>query len=93
MKLSENELDVLQALWNCNFGDGEYIECWSDCIMETTKIAKGLQISNAVMNLQKKNLVKSMGMGNDSTVLVTKEGIEIIKSKIKSGEIISKVHR
>ena len=79
MQLSINEKDVLNALWECDYRDGEYINCWALEIHRTCKVAKGKTISATVKHLKDKGLVTCEDEGELAVVIVTKSGIEAIK--------------
>lgn len=77
INLTELEKEVLEGINNSEYGSelGDQIWSWSiNCSISGTKT-----ISGVVSSLSKKDLVISNEDGSDSTVSLTKYGIEICK--------------
>ena len=79
MNITEKELDVLQAIKNSNFSDGDRLNCWSSCIHEKTKIVKGKAIAGIVASLKKKELITIEDENtSDACCYITIKGKEIL---------------
>ena len=76
MKLTELEKDVIRSIAENQYDDFPDSEIWSFAISYETKITKDNQISGVVASLVKKELVISGDYCNDSTIKLTKKGVE-----------------
>lgn len=75
MKLTELEKDVIIAIAKNEYSDNPGDPVWTFIIEDNTDL-HSKQISGVVSSLTKKGLVDSNDEGKDSTVWLTKNGVE-----------------
>ena len=81
VQLTENELLVLTAIDESEYGDGLADHVWAFTIADNSPL-RGKTISGTVSSLVKKNLVNCSGWGNDASIGINPEGIAAYKAAI-----------
>jgi|TARA_R110001606_G_scaffold151568_2_gene292072 hypothetical protein len=83
--LTENELEVLKAIDNSEYGDflTDDIYAWS--IADNIQNVTIGSVAGIVSSLNKKGLIVSRGTGDDAGVRITNEGVKVYVDKV--GEV------
>ena len=83
--LTENELEVLKAIDNSEYGDflTDDIYAWS--IADNIQHVNTGSIAGIVSSLNKKGLVVSRGLGDDAGVRITNDGVKVYVEEV--GEV------
>ena len=76
--ITELEFDVLKAVWDCDYRDGDNVICYSSEIYHTCEKAKGKQISACVKNLIDKGFLKPY---DDDCVELTDAGRAVLRER------------
>jgi hypothetical protein len=76
MKLTPNEVRVLQAIDASEYGDNLLDSVWSFTIADHSDLAPR-SIGGIVSSLSKKGITKSSGYGNEETIRLTPYGVGV----------------
>ena len=83
MNITPNELEVINAINDSEYGDLITDEIWTWSIADNVKTLKGKEISVTVSSLLKKDLVHSYGWGEEAVVYLTEAGAALVTSEKK----------